>query len=435
MAIKKHNRPGEKRAAMLPAFVVTVLLATAPVRAQDQVFREPGRNPSLKTPPVPWNFGPYGISQLDAYGNAGPATTRISPFGAMDNLALQRAMRTQQRLPDRRTSFLDNWANLYRHSFQGLPGKTSFAQSGYGIRRLFDTYGGFEHRNLGYEPQDPPTLLNRHRALVAATAGSAPITRQLLEFPRPKTTTTIPYQWTSYPYIPSQLDESETTPTSEPTASDEPPTDPFAQPDTRPRVSNFLTQRIAARHDRVTTEAWRYFQEGNFQRARGLFETALTLDETDQESRLGEILSCIQLRRTQTAVEIMKKIVLSSESPFVPGLRLADRYDPEPGISRGEADTLRSEFRILNQRLQADIRARPAELRDERFVEFSMHISALNVMLAYYLGGPEEALRAAQAMERNMSSPVYVEMFNETTYPSWSALLQEIVDQENGRDR
>jgi thioredoxin-like negative regulator of GroEL len=140
-------------------------------------------------------------------------------------------------------------------------------------------------------------------------------------------------------------------------------------------------------HQRVRAEAWEWFREGEFRRAARGFETAVSLEPADAESRIGELFSYVSVGAMRTALVVLRELKRHDDDPFLHDLNLTDAYgDP------AQAQRLR-----LGLPLRAMVHSANPDAR------------ALYVLVLWYLGEHEEAIIGAAKLVREFPAGAYAD--------------------------
>ncbi len=227
-------------------------------------------------------------------------------------------------------------------------------------RMAFERYGGFAPRRQGMEP-DPQEMFSRRFGLIAANALNAPVYRAMA-----RTNAMVDLQ-SSIVQTPFLTEEVETPDESTPTLAE--------QLD--------VTDRLA--YGRVRTEAWKLFNEGQYRAAMRTFETAITLEPDDYESRIGEIFAYLAIGGRRTAVALLGELVRRDENPFLHALNMRARFG-----NAADANALQIQARLA------------ADDEDQR-----PDVNALYILVLWHLGVEEDALRTAEWLARREPAKPY----------------------------
>ena len=316
-------------------------------------------------------------STRDAYGNARPLYLSRRSVGLFGNDVQRRALRGFQafgRRSDRRGGFNpfalapDLYARPRPRStyFSAYP--SAVDQPARQRRQTFQRYGGFESRGAAAQYQDLSTVFERRYALIAATSLNAPVHRALLA-----TESAFGRRSISEPASrgPSARMETE----------EEVEFTPIATLSLRLRTS------VDDAHRRIRSEAWVWFGKREYRRAVRAFETATSLEQSDAESRIGEILSHLSLGAVRTALAVFGELIRRDENPFVYELNLAS----------ASGYTARTRMLRIRQPLQAMASSTNPDFR------------ALRGLVLWHLGEHDEALVATTIFLRELPSAKYAD--------------------------
>ena len=310
------------------------------------------------------------VTRVDAYGSLRPAPRNRRSFGVFQNEIQRQALRgyqTRRRTGARRTGLapLTTRRTLYGPAGAGLTaGSTSPYLPGDSLRRRQPGSGGYQGFGRGSAGQgDLLVALSRRSALLATTSPGAFVRRTL-----PGTGAAL----------------------GTPSSGDGPLTAPYGKGDSEV-VGLRLDERLRAgadlAHQRVRAGAWRHFREGDYRRASRAFETAVLLQPSDAESRIGELFCHLSVEAVRTAVAVMGQLVRRDPNPFLHDLDLTSAY--------GDAADAR------RVRIQAQFQANAAEE--------GANLIALNVLVLWYTGDRDEAVSAAAALVRDTPNSPYAD--------------------------
>ncbi len=313
----------------------------------------------------------------DAYGNAGralPQRRYLSPL-AFPNETQRRTSQDYQTLgfrADRRGGFAGF----------ALPGDVlagnRLATADYlapggevppATRQAFRRYGGFGKRPGHRLPSDLTTILSRRYALVEAASLNAPVHRAI--WATAQRGITLPAS-TVTPLTPLIVTASSAQPTT---------------------LDRYLRYGLAVSVHRSREEGWGWFEEGAYRRAARVFESALVIQPSDLELRLGELFSYVCVAAVRTAIAALDDLNRRTQNPFSSDLDLTERI-----ASVEEARRVRLESQWLAQ----------AEKDDPQAI-------ALHLFILWYLGERQEAILTARAASA---------MLADTAYADWPAKMQ-----------
>ena len=152
-----------------------------------------------------------------------------------------------------------------------------------------------------------------------------------------------------------------------------------------PTLDDLLDRGDAAAQQRAKGEAWALFREGRYRQAPRAFESAITLEPLDFESRIGEVFCYLSVGATRTALALLGELVRRDINPFQHDLRMAERYGNVADVNQ---------LRIQGRRW-ADAADQTAEA------------NALYIFVLWYLGEREDALRAAESLAKRAPAKAY----------------------------
>jgi hypothetical protein len=320
-------------------------------------------------------------SAMDLYGNARPTAPERRELDIYQNPAQRLALRGYQALQRRENQrggvtpfglLADTYARrraesstlpIFDQPFQATPYVLSMVPE-----RAYRAYGGFTERVGGIRRGDAAEAFERRRALIAATSLNAPVHRANLSL---SLAAGVAAAVGRTPFVPRE------------------PNDPRGISTT---LDEQLHERVRLSHERMRSDGWSWFHDGAYRRAARAFESASLLDPDDDASRVGELFSHISLGAGNTAVAVMKQLNEHAANPFAIDVNLIDRFDQPQRAS---------ELRIRTQPAGA---------------EESADLTAIHVMVLWYLGDRDEAQRVAARLARaNRDSP----------YATWPALMRD----------
>lgn len=239
-----------------------------------------------------------------------------------------------------------------RRSASGLPERER--------KSAFKAYGGFGERRSSFAPGDPEGIFARKRSLIAATGSTAPIERSKLNrgflgtvrFPIAQTR----FQ-ASTPDVPEALQQDQV---------DSPPKS----------LDEFLASESRVLHDRARSEGWKHFQANDYRSAIRAFGSAAMLDESDFESRIGQVFSYVALGSFRAAILSLDEIARRDLNIFDHDLAMPDRFD---------SSTHAQQIRLMAQGM--------AEASEQ-----GSEIKALSIYVLWFLDAKDDAMRAAKSL-------------------------------------
>ncbi len=311
------------------------------------------------------------VYRLDAYGNAQAVDLQWRPVGSFQNRvqreALQGYQTSTRRLGQR--SGLEPFAlpndvwSVSRLAATGTSEAPAVRPSLSAARkRAFQRYGGFTPRNdrTGGEPRSD--LFTRKHGLFAATALNAPVYRAMT---RDDTLVDLRSAVVRTPFLVSDLQE--------PPGGD------------APTLDQHLDYSAGLEHQRVRGEAWTLFREGQYRQAIRAFESAVTLQPADFESRIGEIFAYLSVGARRTAIALFGELIRRDDDAVLHDLNLAQRFG-----NLADAQALQ---------IQARLAVEEAEQRPD--------VRALYVLVLWYLGQHDDAIRAAAPLAQQAPTKPY----------------------------
>ena len=350
------------------AMALLVWIATAaPVRAQREVS---GERRALDE----GIFAP-ALSPADLYGNAQFGLPERRPLGLFQS-ETEQAERGTFLLQNRRTNRRGGTALF------ALPGEllglstlsllseaitpSVLPEVSSRMRLSFRQYGGFRPRMTGSEPDGIATAFARRHALVEATSLNAPVHRALA---RSGSMMSLRSSLARVPFVRRDLSAE------------------------LPEPVTTLYQRLdrsrARSHAATRNEAWLLFSEGRFRQAASAFESALTLDHDDFESRIGEIFCYASTDSIRTAATLMAALNERDDNPFLHDLNIIERYET-PAIA---------------QRL----RARAGAQVDSIEMADKAGLTATYIFILWYIDRRDDAIRGATTLARAAEGRPYVD--------------------------
>ena len=305
----------------------------------------------------------------DAYGNVQPVETQWRSVGSFRNPVEREALtgyqtstrRFGQRSGGEPFALPNDVWSVSRMSATGTQDRPSVKSAlSTAKRRAFEKYGGFARRRQTDEEGKPEDVLTRKSGLLSAYSLNAPVYRALT---RPKGMVDLKSSVGRTPFLGSELP-----------ADTEPPT-----------LEQQLDRTSSAEYQRIRQEAWALFREGDYRRAIRTFESAITLSPDDLEARIGEIFAYLTLGARRTAAALFTELLRRDENPFRHDLRMRERFG-----NAADPNTLQLQAGLLS--------------RDE--VQ-NVDVSALFTLTLWYLGQPDDAVRAAEALARRAQNRPY----------------------------
>lgn len=306
------------------------------------------------------------MSTLDAYGNVQPTLREWRSLGRIYQNETQRDAlqnyRTFGRGPDDRRGYMpftlpgDAWAVAMRAA-SGTPAdpKVQSALSP-AKKRAFDRYGGFGRRR---QSDDKAGILSRRYGLIAGSSLNAPVYRAIS---KGGGLVDVRSALARTPFINADDGAAEA-----------------------PTLEDLLDRGDAAALQRAQGEAWALFREGQYRRTMRAFESAITLEPLDFESRIGEVFCYLSVGATSTALALLGELVRRDINPFQHDLRMAERYGNVSDV------------------MQLQIQGR----RSADAADLSAESNALYIFVLWYLDEREDALRAAESLAKRAPAKAY----------------------------
>ncbi len=317
-----------------------------------------------------------GINRTDAYGNFRPGLPERRPLGIFRNEVEREAARGYQTINRRQNrrggtimfalpGDLLDLTTLGAMADPAIP--TVLASISPERRQAFARYGGFGPRIRGTEDAGVMSVFARRYALIAATSANAPVYRAMT---RRSGMASLRSAIVRTPFVPDTAREE-----SLPTAS----------------LFDRLNLGLDALHARARDEAWAWFREGEYGRAARGFESATTLEPDDLEARIGELFCQISVGALRTSVVLQQAINRRAgiKNPFLLDLDLSEQYG-----DIGTAQQLR---------IDAGLRAEGVDAAR------SPDRTATFILILWYLGGHDDAIRAATALARATEARAYAD--------------------------
>lgn len=308
------------------------------------------------------------ISPVDAYGNVQPTLRDWRSLGGLYQNTTQRDIlqnyRTFGRGPDDRRGYMpftlpsDAWAVALRAA-SGTSAEPSVRSAlSPAKQRAFERYGGFGRRR---QNDKPSAVLTRRYGLIAGSSLNAPVYRAIS---KGSGLVDVRSSLQRTPFFDAKDAEVEAE---------------------TPTLADLLDRGDAAAQKRAVGEAWALFREGKYRPATRAFESAITLEPLDFESRIGEVFGYLSVGSTRTALVLLGELVRRDINPFQHDLDIADRYGNVADVNQ---------LRILGRRW--------ADAADQTAEANSMYIFVL-----WYLGEREDALRAAESLAKRAPAKAY----------------------------
>jgi hypothetical protein len=349
---------------------------------------EPPRSgaPDPYTPPrfLPGaNLVQTPLTATDAYGNAQFDLPDRRELGIFQTAAEWEALGAYQmlnRIPDNRggSSFFALPGDLLGLSTFGTLADAAspavLADITPNQRLAFLQYGGFGHRIDVGQDDISAAFARRHR-LITANMAYAPIYRSIMENSslaglRPLVSAT-PFMQNNAPARPDTA------------APDQAPATDVPQ---GPSLYELLRTDSETAHRRTLREAWTLFEEGEYRHAAREFESVLTLDPRDPQARLGEIFCYVAVGAMRTAAVLVRKFAEIESDPFSHGMDVRTR------LNKSLAQSLLSDSRLAVDPLTAASNA---------------NVTATYILLLWYLGEQDAALRGARTLARAPEGELY----------------------------
>jgi hypothetical protein len=308
------------------------------------------------------------ISPVDAYGNVQPIVRDWRSLGGVYQNTTQRDTlqnyRTFGRGVDDRRGYMpftlpgDAWAVAMRAA-SGTSAEPSVRSAlSPAKQRAFERYGGFGRRR---QNDKPSAALTRRYGLIAGSSLNAPVYRAIS---KSGGLVDVRSSLTRTPFINGDVEVGEAE---------------------APTLDDLLDRGDAAAQQRVKGEAWALFREGQYRQATRTFESAITLEPLDFESRIGEVFCYLSVGAMRTALALLGELVRRDINPFQHDLRMAERYGNVADVNQ---------LRIQGRR--------SADTADQ-----TTEANALYIFVLWYLGEREDALRAAESLAKRAPAKAY----------------------------
>ena len=308
------------------------------------------------------------LSPVDAYGNVQPTLREWRSLGGVYQNETQRDVlqnyRTFGRGPDDRRGYMpftlpgDAWTVALRAASGTSADPNVSSALTPAKKRAFERYGGFGRRRQG---DDKYGVLTRRYSLIAGSSLNAPVYRAIS---KGGGLVDVRSTLTRTPFLNADVGEVE------------------AEAST---LDDLLVRGDAAARQRAKGEAWALFREGQYRRAMRAFESAITLEPLDFESRIGEVFCYLSVGATRTALALLGELVRRDINPFQHDLRMAERYGNVADVNQ---------LRIQGRRW-ADVADQTAEA------------NAMYIFVLWYLDEREDALRAAESLAKRAPAKAY----------------------------
>lgn len=332
---------------------------------------------SISTPAYSQRAADYkAISGFDTYGNARSIRPARRPIGLFQN-ETQREMLRGYQINDRREGqrggvspfalSMDqalgmSLAPTFSSGFaMGSPRPTTATAPN--AQQSFAKFGGFSDRTAGPQIGDAQLAFTRKKELIQATSLNAPIRRAF---------------WESGVALGIRT-SVEQTPFLQHDSADQP------DETQKPTLDEKLVKQVTMSHARSRQQAWGWFSEGDYRRAVRSFESAISLETDDVESRIGLLFSHLSLGATQTAFAVLREIHRRDIHPFELDLLITDRF--------GDASSAqRLVFQLRNQA--------------QRYPN-NTDVMALYAMMLWLTGDRDEAINAMERVDRKETRSPY----------------------------
>jgi tetratricopeptide (TPR) repeat protein len=225
-------------------------------------------------------------------------------------------------------------------------------------RRAFERYGGFGKRRQG---DDSSGILTRRYGLIAGSSLNAPVYRAIS---KGGGLVDVRSSLGRTPFLNADVGDVEAE---------------------APTLDDLLDRGDAAAQHRAEGEAWALFLEGQYRQATRAFESAITLEPSDFESRIGEVFGYLSVGATRTALALLGELVRRDVNPFQHDLHMAERYGNVADVNQ---------LRIQGR-------------RSAGAADPSADANALYIFVLWYLGEYEEAFRAAESLAKRAPAKAY----------------------------
>ncbi|HNQ23825.1 MAG TPA: hypothetical protein PKK06_12085 [Phycisphaerae bacterium] len=335
---------------------------------------------------VPIDFGRYGISSVDAYGNATANWKEVREASFFFNLIQARGLRSYQtigRAPDQLPIYHDmRAAQLARLGLEPAPDPDRQQREERWLwHHVYGPYGGFGQRVGEHLPKGVNDLVARKPLMLQAAGLTGPVRRTLLQ----SGPSTVPIVRPGTVEWPAAAVAEVTPPVAVPLAEGRP-------------LSLCLAAARDAACERSIQEAWTWFTEGRFREAARLLSGASALRPDDVSVRLAEVFARVSAGQLETAAVIVEEIVRRELAPFGQEMAILDRYD-----DRERGRRVRQETDVYAQALRKAV----VDDADPKRKARAANAGALHVLVLWYLGERDLALGAAETLSRNFPDTVY----------------------------
>jgi len=308
------------------------------------------------------------LSPIDAYGNVQRTLPEWRSLGGIYQNEVQRDIlqnyRTFGRGPDDRTGFTPFAlpGDLWSVAMKAASGTSAAPKVRNALspakQRAFERYGGFGSRRQG---GDRSGALTRRYGLIAGTSLNAPIYRAIA---KGGGLVDVRSSLTRTPFLDADVEE---------VIAD------------APTLDDLLDRNDAVAQQRVEGEAWALFREGRYRGAMRAFESAITLDPLDYDSRIGELFCYLSVGATSTSLALLGELVRRDMNPFQHDLRMTERFGNLADVYQ---------LRIQGRRW-ADA------------AEQSADANAMYIFVLWNLEEREDALRAAESLAKRAPAKAY----------------------------
>ena len=331
----------------------------------------------------------YGISGVDAYGNATDYwknRREVGIFRTQEQMLRMGGFNAPGRLSERRPMFYD----MQGVGFNPARLAPDLVDEGQLWRehvvwsQVYALYGGFGKRVSQTAPPTTQGLIRRGDVMLEALGERGPVERAMLH----ATTGRAPI-----PSLGGAPERMLGLP---------------APPEAGEPLSHFIDERMGGAHNRAVAEAWEQFAAEDFHEASRLFAGAVALQPEDYASRIGDLFAQLALGHLNSTRYALRSIVARDSAPFSHKLDMAARFSSEDWPRRLRVAS-EGYARVYLARLE-DAR-RSAELKEETVAE----AAALHVFVLWHLGFEAEAQAAGNTLARS---------FPGTIYAQWPVLMQ-----------
>ena len=308
------------------------------------------------------------ISPVDAYGNVQPQLREWRALGGVYQNTTQRDFlqnyRTFGRGTEAPNGYLpfalpgDVWAVAMRAASGTSAEPRVKSALSPAKQRAFVRYGGFGKRR---QNDKPSAALTRRYGLIAGSSLNAPVYRAISQNGG---LVDVRSSLARTPFINADVEEGEAE---------------------APTLDDLLDRGDAAAQQRAKGEAWTLFREGRYRRATRAFESAITLEPLDFESRIGELFCYLSVGATRTALALLGELVRRDVNPFQHDLGMVERYGNVADVNQ---------LRIQGRRT--------ADAADQ-----GTEANAMYIFVLWYLEEREDALRAAESLAKRAPAKSY----------------------------